>query len=347
VLFFGAGASKTFGYPLTGEILPRIRERLRSRELFPVASNPKRERAKMARLEDYLTQLMPAFFKHDYLPLITDVLSLIDLLLSTKEVAVPMMSDKQLEDMRTLLEQAIVEAITTGNDDVSTERLEKLSDWILGARGGSPITVVSTNYDTLIEERLFTKMTLYEHLPVWPRTRAVGHRRSLDGSVDPGAQPAHHLAERAGSDANRGRMDHRGVLTAVRGHRHPIHPLARLPRARAASAAENHRRTAGSRGRDRGPIRDPPAELHVHVRRVRAVHRRPARTVAALPHVLMLGLVPEGHWALGPDGRPRVKWGAAPSAGRRLRWRSHALDANSRPVLRSRPAGERMWQRRW
>jgi hypothetical protein len=164
VLFFGAGASKTFGYPLTGEILPRIRERLRSRELFPVASNPKRERAKMARLEDYLTQLMPAFFKHDYLPLITDVLSLIDLLLSTKEVAVPMMSDKQLEDMRTLLEQAIVEAITTGNDDVSTERLEKLSDWILGARGGSPITVVSTNYDTLIEERLFTKMTLYEEL---------------------------------------------------------------------------------------------------------------------------------------------------------------------------------------
>ena len=111
-MFLGAGASKAFGYPLTGEILPAIRAGLNDGTLFPVESNPKRERAKMKRLREHLTTLLPAFFDDGIeLPLITDVLSLIDLLLSTGEIAVPMLSTEEMEDLRTLLEEAIIHAI--------------------------------------------------------------------------------------------------------------------------------------------------------------------------------------------------------------------------------------------
>ncbi|MGI9067687.1 MAG: hypothetical protein ACR2HX_14980 [Pyrinomonadaceae bacterium] len=78
---------------LSGKIFPRIRERLLQKTLFPTESNPKRERDKMDRLRQYLTLLMPTFFEPATpLPLITDILSLLDLLLTTGEVAIPMFS---------------------------------------------------------------------------------------------------------------------------------------------------------------------------------------------------------------------------------------------------------------
>ena len=73
-----------------GQIFPRITEGLVSRTVLPLESNPKHERAKMNRLREHLEARLPAVLEDDIeLPLITDVLSLIDLLLSTGEVGRP------------------------------------------------------------------------------------------------------------------------------------------------------------------------------------------------------------------------------------------------------------------
>jgi hypothetical protein len=162
VLFLGAGASKAFGLPITSAIFPHIREGLLSNTLFPLESNPKRERAKMNRLRDYLSKLMPAVFEDDVeIPLITDVLSLIDLLLNTGEIGIPMVSTNDMEDFRTLLVQAIVGSIERGWSDLRPNpRMDRLTDWILNQPEATPLTIVSTNYDTLIESRLFEKIEM-------------------------------------------------------------------------------------------------------------------------------------------------------------------------------------------
>jgi hypothetical protein len=164
VLFLGAGASAAFGRPVTGQIFPRIREGLLSRTLLPLESNPKRERAKMNRLREHLETLLPAVLDEDVeLPLITDVLSLIDQLLSTGEVAVPMFSTAEMEDLRALLEEAIVVTIEPGLDDPEwADAIDRLADWTLNVLDleGAPLTVVSTNYDTLVESTVFEKISM-------------------------------------------------------------------------------------------------------------------------------------------------------------------------------------------
>jgi NAD-dependent SIR2 family protein deacetylase len=164
VLFLGAGASKDFGYPLTGELFPLIRERLRTKKLFPLLSNRPRESAKMQRLTDHLEQLLPAVWDESIqLPLITDVLSLVDLLLTTGETAVPRMTAAELQDFRTLLEEAVIQTIeSSGGGGSQAEALDRLTDWILNFedQGRPPLTIVSTNYDVLVESLLFPKMKL-------------------------------------------------------------------------------------------------------------------------------------------------------------------------------------------
>jgi hypothetical protein len=162
VIFLGAGASKGFGYPITREILPEIRARLNAKNLFPVETNPKRERAKMRRLTDYLGTLFPAFFEeHTVLPLVTDVLSLIDHLLAADETAIPKWTTRELQDCRKLLEQATIETVQP--KDASSRRhdtLDRFTDWVLCEKeaSGSPLTIISTNYDNLVEALLFEKI---------------------------------------------------------------------------------------------------------------------------------------------------------------------------------------------
>jgi hypothetical protein len=162
VLFLGAGASAAFGYPITSRLFPSIRQGLLSKTLFPLESNERRERAKMRRLTGHLERLLPAVWDESIeLPLITDVLSLVDLLLTTGETAVPMMTTADLEDFRTLLEEAVIQTIEAGSGDTrSDEALDRLTDWILNFPddGKPPLTIVSTNYDVLVESLLFAKI---------------------------------------------------------------------------------------------------------------------------------------------------------------------------------------------
>jgi hypothetical protein len=170
VLFLGAGASAAFGYPVTSAILPRIRQKLEERTLFPVESNPKRERAKMVRLRGHLEAMFPRIFEPDIeLPLITDLLSLIDLMLGTEEILLPMLSAASMQDCRTLLEQAILDVIEAESRRPEAHvGLDRLADWILNAveENGAPLTIVSTNYDTLIDALLFERIEMAPNLSI-------------------------------------------------------------------------------------------------------------------------------------------------------------------------------------
>ncbi len=177
VLFLGAGASRAFGRPLTSDLFPLIREGVVAKSLFPLASNRKRELAKMARLRQRLERLLPAVFDDIRLPLITDVLSLVDLLLTTGEAAVPKFATAELEDLRTLLEEAVIHAIQAGPDSAEAA-LDRLTDWILGLSdgGGPPLTIVSTNYDNVVESQLFEKIVFD---PRAPSENAIGESVDL------------------------------------------------------------------------------------------------------------------------------------------------------------------------
>ena len=170
VLFLGAGASAAFGYPVTSAILPGICASLKAGTLFPVASNPKRERAKMQRLRAHLLALFPSIFEETIeLPLITDLLSLVDLMLSTEEILLPMVSAAAMQDLRTLLEQAILEVIEAEYKRPEAHQgLDCLADWMLNAvdANGAALTVISTNYDTLIDSVLFERIDIAPDLEI-------------------------------------------------------------------------------------------------------------------------------------------------------------------------------------
>src|SRR2546430_11845685 len=119
----------------------------------------------MNRLTEHLEKLFPSVWDEELeLPLITDVLSLVDLLLTTGEVPAPKWSRADLEDLRTLLEEAVILAIE-GDAEVGfgNEALDRLTDWILNLpdEGRPPLTIVSTNCDVLVESLVFTKIEQY------------------------------------------------------------------------------------------------------------------------------------------------------------------------------------------
>src|SRR4026209_1990555 len=80
-LFLGAGASKTFGYPVTGELLGSIFRALRLKRFLPTLLGERPGTAVHNRqsLRAYLDQLLPGKTRsRGTLPLVTSLLSLID-----------------------------------------------------------------------------------------------------------------------------------------------------------------------------------------------------------------------------------------------------------------------------
>jgi hypothetical protein len=161
-LFLGAGSSAAFGYPVTSRLFPLIRDNLRSGKLFPLSSNPKRERAKMKRLHDHLERLLPSIFAEDVeLPWITEVLSLVDHFLVAQQIAAPGFTMDAMRDFRILLEEAVLQVIISGRPQPRDQpELDRLTDWTLCApeTHQAPMTIISTNYDILVESLLFEKI---------------------------------------------------------------------------------------------------------------------------------------------------------------------------------------------
>lgn len=157
VLFVGAGSSRACGYPVTSEILPRILDRLAQRKF-----GDRYVDAHRAALRKLLHRLVPGRRKFG-VPMITEVLSIIDHCLDSDEDLLSASSPKSLSlrDARWLLGRAIAEVIRKVHKrDVRTG---EIADWILTHRRvGTDVTVISTNYDISLDRALFTRM-----LPSW------------------------------------------------------------------------------------------------------------------------------------------------------------------------------------
>jgi NAD-dependent SIR2 family protein deacetylase len=172
VLFLGAGASRPFGFPMTAEILPEILRRLRERALFREARRGRiREPGASAHdeLHDLLSRFVPTLFDAEVEPpLITDLLSLVDHLLSAGNAPQPDLDLAALDRLRALLERAIAEVLAEptvpDRADQNEELLGRFVDWMhrRAEEGDCPLSIITTNYDVAIEKRLYARLDVQE-----------------------------------------------------------------------------------------------------------------------------------------------------------------------------------------
>lgn len=153
-VFTGAGASKPFGFPLTSELLPLIKDKLYSSRLFGNSEAARKE------LSRYINILLPGFnsVSPANLPLITDVLSLVDHSLYILNSPAPMMTTKDLTRLRILLERAILEVLDVDLPQYDPpDSLVRLTNWMIAQHRieGTPVGIISTNYDIALETQLF------------------------------------------------------------------------------------------------------------------------------------------------------------------------------------------------
>lgn len=159
-VFMGAGASRAFEFPLTSDLLPTIRSRLEDGSLFKGYDNSKRHRATLHR---FLRDLLPGFGKAhpEHLPLITEVLSLVDHSITTGLALVPESPRSTHPSLRRLIERAIYEALDWEVDyDEEPKALTSLTAW-LRKQIESPaldLAFLTTNYDPTVEIRLFERL---------------------------------------------------------------------------------------------------------------------------------------------------------------------------------------------
>jgi hypothetical protein len=170
-VFLGAGASKTFGWPLTHELLPAIVEGLIIGDLFEDEriNSPKRNKQDRDLLRETLEAFCPGIrFDKEYLaanrnglPLITSLLSLLDHAIATNQCVVSRKTSEELRHCRTLMERAIYEVIEHVLVPVSpgyypsrkpNAETRALVGWLDGIRADhSQVGIISSNYDLAIE----------------------------------------------------------------------------------------------------------------------------------------------------------------------------------------------------
>lgn len=165
VYFLGAGASKNFGYPLTGEIMPLIMEGLVGHELFQlgVAKKTKKEYQYEKELLGFLYKLYPGlrgknFSKqqsHKQIPNITEVLSLVDHFCFYNIPPHPHIFDNRLLHFRDLLNRAVGELINEFDLRIMNDEEEalfyKMVEPINKTKIKDKVTIITTNYDLLID----------------------------------------------------------------------------------------------------------------------------------------------------------------------------------------------------
>jgi NAD-dependent SIR2 family protein deacetylase len=159
-VFLGAGASKDFGYPLTGELLEGIFREIKKPTFLPLleGDEPDTDVRNRQLLHDYLKDLMPGeSLERRNLPLVTALLSLLDFSLASGQSVLPRRSTPETRRARRLLERAILEVI---NDEEKFSRpaLRHLRHFYQFLRHlrvlGTPdsLDVVTTNYDMAADE---------------------------------------------------------------------------------------------------------------------------------------------------------------------------------------------------
>ena len=157
VVFLGAGASRPFGVPLTAEILPALLRRLARGTLFGRGAT-RAGRRMFERLRAFAPGLGRRGIEP---PLITDLLSIIDHMVASGQAAQPGLGPHELEQIRTLLERGLAEVLAAPANRRRPQNgnlLQQFTDWTLGWAESGPLTVISTNYDVVIEASLYTRL---------------------------------------------------------------------------------------------------------------------------------------------------------------------------------------------
>ena len=171
-VFLGAGASKTFGWPLTNELLPIIIDGLIRNDLFEDdrINNRRQNAADRRLLRKTLLALCPGLLirrdflnqSKDRLPLVTSLLSMLDFSLMAGHAIVSGLTPEELTDARILLERAIYEAIAHQEEEEeehywpvrrSNELAPQLTRWLDRIRRDqTQVAVITSNYDVAIEQ---------------------------------------------------------------------------------------------------------------------------------------------------------------------------------------------------
>jgi NAD-dependent SIR2 family protein deacetylase len=167
VYFLGAGASKNFGYPLTGQIMPEIIQALKKNDLFELGNTKTGKEAKLEKdLLEFLYILYPGLRninlqkEKKHIPNITEVLSLIDHCCFYNIPPHPALCDETLMSFRQLLNRAVGELLLYYEVIPYTKTEEDLLKTFIGPlkkeNKNAIITVITTNYDLVID-REFSK----------------------------------------------------------------------------------------------------------------------------------------------------------------------------------------------
>lgn len=169
-VFLGAGASFTFGFPLTKDLLPIILRCLLDHSLFEDArvNNKIANKKDRALLRKALAALCPGLkFTAQFLdqnkfrlPLVTSLLSMLDFSLSAGQALVSGLTPEEIKNARMLLERAIYEAIEYGNQANSSRAFSRppgtttgsLTKWLDGLRPLGDVCVITSNYDVAVEK---------------------------------------------------------------------------------------------------------------------------------------------------------------------------------------------------
>jgi NAD-dependent SIR2 family protein deacetylase len=154
-IFLGAGASKTFGYPITRDLMLKIFEGLiKGRILNKNASGPGAlSDDPRAELLDFLTELLPGErYSKAKVPMVTGVLSLLDFSLATGQALLPGRTLDGTRRARQLLERALLEVIPDHEwfEEEEEERFDQFRGWLASLKSRRPpggLAMITTNYD--------------------------------------------------------------------------------------------------------------------------------------------------------------------------------------------------------
>ena len=188
-VFLGAGASRTFGRPLTSELLPIILNGLINQNLFDeqifehaalekkkellleggILNTPDRNQEDRELLKRALIALCPGVeLKSEFLevnrnklPLVTSLLTMLDYSLASSQALISGLTPEKIKDVKILLERAVYEAIEHKKPEVDPiywlardhNTLNKeLVAWLarLG-RSETDLAFITSNYDCAIE----------------------------------------------------------------------------------------------------------------------------------------------------------------------------------------------------
>ena len=178
-VFLGAGASGTFGWPLTSRLLPLILEGLVDEKLFEDwrINDTEQNALDRERLKKALAALCPGIeitrsfldANGHRLPLVTSLLSMLDYSLSSGQALVSRLSPDEIRTARALLERAIYQTIEfekmATNEALSRQPnayTKSLAQWLDKIRPEqTAVGVITSNYDVAIEHAWgFNRQTL-------------------------------------------------------------------------------------------------------------------------------------------------------------------------------------------